>query len=103
VSKKQTDPKQQETWEEIFDSIDMDYIPIEYIEKIIIKFKDKTVWDIDINDSRKKQPVEEIENSLETLFEQYENHIDTIDFRIDFHRVSNDLTRRVNRFLKLNK
>ena len=90
-------------WEDIFDSIDMDILPVEYINKIIITFQDKTVWDIDVKDSRKNQTTNEIEDSLETLFEQYEDHIESIDFRLDFPRVKQDLSRRVNKFLKLNK
>lgn len=101
--KSSKDSVNDEYWEEIFDSINIDILPIEYINKIIITFKDKTLWDIDVKDSRKNQSSDEIEDSLETLFEQYEDHIESIDFRLDFPRVKHDLSRRVNRFLKLNK
>lgn len=97
------DQTPEEHWQEIFDTIDMEYLPLEYIDRIIITFKDKTVWDININDSRKKQPIEEIEDSLDQLFEEYEDSIDTIDFRLDLVRVQNDLSRRVSKFLKLNR
>lgn len=103
MPKKQQSESNTNEWDKILEEIDLDYIPIEYIEKIMIKFRDGVVWDIDITDSRRKQPIEEIEDSLETLFDQYEDHIDTIDFRIDFNRVKHDLSRRVHRFLKLNK
>ncbi len=90
-------------WEAILDEIDIDYLPIEYISSIIIKFQDGATWDIDIDDSRKKQTAEEIEDSLDAVFEEYEDNIDTIDFRLDLERVKNDLSKRVYRFLKLNK
>lgn len=90
-------------WQEIFDTIDMEYLPLEYIDRILITFRDGTVWDIDVNDSRKKQPIDEIENSLNQLFESHDENIETIDFRLDLVRVQKDLTRRVNKFLKLNR
>lgn len=91
------------SWENVLDEIDMDYLPIEYISNIMITFKDGTTWDINIDDSRKKQTQEQIEDSLDQLFEEYEPHIETIDFRLDLDRVKHDVSRRVYRFLKLNK
>lgn len=91
------------SWENVLDEIDMDYLPIEYISNIMITFKDGTTWDINIDDSRKKQTQEQIEDSLDQLFEEYESHIETIDFRLDLDRVKHDVSRRVYRFLKLNK
>lgn len=93
----------EEYWQEIFDSISMEYIPLEYIEKIVITFVDGTVWDIDINDSRKKQTIEQIEESLDLLFEEYEGKMETVDFRLDLKRVQKDLSKRVYKFLKLNR
>ena len=61
------------------------------------------VWDIDIDDSRKKQPIDYIEDQLDQLFEEYDTKIETIDFRLDLERVKNDLSKRVYRFLKLYK
>ena len=47
-------PEQQESWHEIFDDIEMSYLPIEYIDRLLVKFKDGTTWDIDITDSKRK-------------------------------------------------
>lgn len=90
-------------WQEIFDEVDMEFLPIEYVSRIIIKFQDNTTWDINIDDSRKKQPIDQIEDSLEQLFEEYDHQIETIDFRLDLDRIKRDLSKRVNKFLKLNK
>lgn len=98
-----TSPNTEEYWQDIFDSIDMEYLPLEYVEKIVITFNDGTIWDIDINDSRKKQTIEQIEKSLDELFELYESKMDTIDFRLDLKRIQSDLSKRVYKFLKLNR
>lgn len=103
MPKRKVDTEDNSSWENILDEIDMDYLPIEYISNIVIRFKDGTTWDINIDDSRKKQSQEQIEESLDQLFEEYEPHIETLDFRLDLDRVKHDVSRRVYRFLKLNK
>lgn len=95
--------KDEKYWEDIFDDIEMSFFPIEYISRILIKFQDNTTWDIDIDDSRKKQPIDQIEDSLDALFDEYEEEIEAIDFKLDLDRVKKDLSKRVYRFLKLNK
>lgn len=97
------DEKKDDLWQEIFDTVEMEYLPLEYINRVIITFRDGSSWDIDIDDSRKKQSLEQIEDQLDQLFEEYDSKIDTIDFRLDLERVKNDLSKRVYRFLKLNK
>lgn len=92
-----------EDWNEIFDSVEMTFVPIEYISKIIIKFENNVIWDINIDDSRKKQPLKQIEESLDELFQEYEDQIVTIDYKIDLDRIKQDLGKRVYRFLKLNR
>jgi len=51
----------------------------------------------------KKQPIEEIETSLDEMFNLYQDSIESIDFRMDMDRVKADLSKRVKKFLKLNK
>ena len=95
--------RKDQDWEEIFDSIDVEYLPIEYVKSIAIRFNDKTIWDIDINDSKQSKSIEEIELILEQLFEEYQQSISSIDYTLDFSRIKRDLSKRVYRFLKLNK
>ncbi len=95
--------RKDQDWEEIFDSIDVEYLPIEYVKSIAIRFNDKTIWDIDINDSKQSKSIEEIELILEQLFEEYQQSISSIDYTLDFSRIKHDLSKRVYRFLKLNK
>lgn len=93
----------EEYWQEIFDSIDMDILPVEYINTIIITFENGTVWDIDVKKSRSVQSIDEIEDALNELFEEYDDDIENIDFRLDLSLIKNTLSKRVKRFMKLNK
>jgi len=81
----------------------MEHLPVEYMNMIIISFDDGTRWEIDIKDSKKRQTVEDIEISLNELFETYQDTIANIDFRMDMDKLRSDLQRRVKKFLKLNK
>ena len=93
----------EEYWQEIFDSIDMEFLPVEYINTIVIGFENGQVWDIDVKKSRSMQPIDEIEDALNALFDEYEDSIDTIDFRMDMEELKKALSKRVKKFLKLNK
>jgi hypothetical protein len=94
------DKDRDKEWEDILDEIELTYLPIEYLKNIIVTFDNGTVWDIDIASSKQKQNVEDIETSLDQLFEEYDDTIETVDFRLDIERVKRDLSKRVNRFLK---
>lgn len=98
-----TNSEKDSDWEDIFNDIEMTFLPIEYVSRIVIKFENNIKWDIDIDDSRKKQPLEQIEDALDELFNEYEDQIETIDFRLDLERIKTDLSRRVYRFLKVNR
>lgn len=95
------DTSSDEYWEEIFDSVDMDFLPLEYLDLIIVKFIDGKVWEIDVNKSSNNS--DNIDDVLEQFFEEYEENIDTIDFRLNTKKLQHDIGRRTRRFLKLNK
>ena len=87
-------------WEDILEEIELTYLPIEYLKNIIVTFEDGAVWDINVADSRKSQSVDEIEESLNNLFFDFDDEIETIDFRLDLEKVKKDLSKKVNKFLK---
>jgi hypothetical protein len=91
-----------DTWPEVFSEIDVDVVPIEYLHSINIKFKDGKIWEIDVKKSRQKPNVD-IETALEELFEQYENAIDSIDFKLDTDKVKHDIKSRTAAFMKKRK
>lgn len=90
-------------WQDIFDSIDLEVLPVQYMNSIIITFNDGKVWDVDIKSSTNRMPLEDIEDALDELFMEYEDSITNIDFRMDMDRLKTELSKRVHRFIKLNK
>ena len=103
MKRKKKQAHSEEYWQEIFESIDMEYLPIQYMNKCIVSFDSGTVWEIDIKDSLTKQPIEDIEETLGELFDEYEDEITSLDFRMDMNSIKKDLSKRVAKFIKLNK
>lgn len=88
-------------WPEVFEDVDIDVVPLEYLESVRVEFKDGKIWDIDINTQKNK--VEDLEKSLDDLFDQYQDHIKNVDFRLNTKRVKQDITSRTRKFLKLRR
>jgi len=87
-------------WEEIFDTVNYDYLPIEYVGTIIVTFLDGKVWEVDLHN---KNNVDDPADTIATFLDEYNEKIDTVDFRLDTDRIKKDITKRTKRFLKLNK
>jgi hypothetical protein len=50
-----------------------------------------------------KNQIEDLEKSLDELFEQYQDAIKNVDFRLNTAKVKEDITKRTQKFLKLRK
>ena len=102
MPKKKLPPAVIDTWPEIFNEIDVDVVPIEYLHSINVKFKDGKMWEIDVKKSLEKPNID-IETALEELFEHYEQSIESIDFRLDTEKVKYDIKKRTHQFMKKRK
>lgn len=91
-------------WPEVFEDIEIQSVPIEYLRGINVHFIDGKVWEIEL-DRKKIGPdnVEVLEEELDALFEEYEDSIETIDFKLDTEKVKKDISLRTKRFLKKRK
>ena len=99
MPKKKLPPAVIDTWPEIFNEIDVDVVPIEYLHSINVRFKDGKTWEIDVKKSLEKPNIN-IETALEELFEHYEHSIESIDFRLDTEKVKYDIKKRTHQFMK---
>ena len=89
-------------WPEIFEDIEIKAVPIEYLRSINVHFTDGKVWEIDIDrrSVRHTSGARELEDALEDLFEQYEDVIEGVDFKLDTEKVKLDIQSRTKSFLK---
>jgi len=88
-------------WPEVFEDVNIDVVPLEYLHSVRVEFTDGKMWDIAID--TQKNDVKTIEKSLEELFEEYKDQIKNIDFKLNTNKVKNDITKRTAKFLKLRR
>jgi len=94
----------QHTWPEVFGDIDVEVIPLEYLTSVRVSFKDGKIWEIDMDSSREKLGDDGVlEDVLQELFDEYENSIENIDFRLDTDRLKRDIQKRTRVFMKKGK
>ena len=92
------------SWPEVFEDIDVQVIPLEYLTSVRVSFDNNKVWDIDMDSSRKKLGDDGLlEDVLQELFDEYEDSIENIDFRLDTERLKKDIQKRTRVFLKKGK
>lgn len=87
-------------WPEIFEDLELSTIPILYLHSLRITFNDGKIWDIDVDKSKKSNNNDKIEESLVKLFDEYEDRIQHIDFRLDTEKIKKDITKKTKKFLK---
>jgi hypothetical protein len=95
-----------DTWPGILDEIEIRVVPIEYINSVEVTFTDGKTWSIEIDKTSTQdstEAAEELEGSLDSLFEEYEDVIQGVNFVLDVEKVKEDITARTKTFMKKKK
>ncbi len=92
-----------EHWPEVFGEVTVNAVPLEYLNKVLVKFKDGRSWEIRITTKIKRNGWQSFEKSMSELCITYQDSIDFVDFRLDTSRVKKDIERITNKFLKRTK
>jgi hypothetical protein len=101
VSKGKNFPKDViDVWPEVFGEISLNVLPLGYLDTVVIQFKNKKVWEINLADYQKKENWTESESSLKDVLSSYEDAIDNVDFKLDTERIKKDVIKHTNNFLK---
>ena len=87
-------------WPEILKDINIDVLPLEYLDSVLVYFSDGKVWEIDLT---KNPHGVNMEDAIESLMTEYEDAIVNVDFRLNTIRLKRDITERTKRFLKKKK
>jgi hypothetical protein len=105
VPKNKFPPEVIEHWPEVFGDIEIKAVPIEYIHSVHVYFHDGKIWQIDIDKQQtaSEDGVDQIESSLETFLEQYDEDISHVDFRLNTSKVVKDIKDRTKSFMKKRK
>lgn len=95
-----------DSWPGILDEIEIKVVPVEYINSVEVQFTDGNTWSIEIAKDEtqdSEQAAAELEESLESLFEEYEDVIEGVNFILDVDKVKEDITERTKSFMKKKK
>tara|TARA_B110000503_G_scaffold99799_1_gene149307 strand:- start:39266 stop:39565 length:300 start_codon:yes stop_codon:yes gene_type:complete len=89
-----------EHWPEILKDVEIKAVPIEYLDSINVHFFDGKIWEIDL---KNESNVKNLEETLETFFNDYDDSIKRVDFSINTARVKKDVQARTRSFMKKKK
>ena len=90
-------------WPEIFKDVEVKAVPIKYIKAIQVQFLDGTIWLIDVDREQIESNETTLEDELEAFFDEYDDQIDAVDFKLDTKQVIADVKKRTSKFIKKRK
>lgn len=90
-------------WPEILGDVSLSAIPIYYLHSVVITFSDGNTWNVVLKKEHKESNGEKFTETLNELFQNYENQIQHVDFRLDIDQIKKDVTKTTNRFMKRKK
>lgn len=92
-----------EHWPEVLNGIQLNVLPMRYLDTVMVTFKDGKSWEIKVTASTKRNGWPAFEKSLSELFKTYEERIDNVDFKLDIKLVRKDIEKQTQKFLKRKK
>jgi hypothetical protein len=90
-------------WPEILEDVDLSAVPIFYLHSVVITFNDGNHWDVILKKEDKTMGGEHFSRTLHELFENYQDNIKHVDFRLDIEQVKKDVTKHTKKFFMRKK
>ena len=90
-------------WPEVFGDVQLNVLPIRYLDTVLVNFKDGKTWEIKITAKARREGWPSLEKSLTDICKTYEDNIDNVDFKLDTERVRKDIEFSTKKFLKKKK
>ena len=92
-----------EHWPEVFADVELNVLPIRYLQTVLVNFKDGKTWEIKVTTKARREGWPAFQQSLSDLCKTYEGNIDNVDFKLDTERVRKDIEKSTQKFLKKKK
>ena len=92
-----------DTWTEIFEDIEFNAIPIEYIHSIDVVFKNKKIWSIEVEKKLSARSWNDFEIEVREMLGLYKNEIEHVNFKLDTERLKLDITDSTKKIFKNRK
>lgn len=93
-------------WPEVFKDVEIKAVPLGYLESILVYFDDGNIWEIDLEPAKlngDERAIEVLEQELDEFFEEYDDTIESVEFRLDTKKVIKDVKERTKLFMKKRK
>lgn len=88
-------------WDEILEQIEIKTVPLAYVKSIIVTFIDGNTWELDV--AKEELEEDDTEEILDSIVEEYDDDIDTIEFRLNIDKVRDDIQETTDKFLSKKK
>ena len=101
MSNNKLPPEVVDYWPEVFKDVEIKAIPIKYVAGVHVTFNDGKSWDIDID--KEKSPdanSPSLEETLNVFFDEYNDLIKYVEFKLDTPNLVNDVKARTKTFMK---
>lgn len=89
-----------DVWPEVFSEVTLNVLPVEYVEAVLINFKDGKTWEIEVQPGNKRKKIKEFQDGLAEILTSYKEYIDEVDVKIDTSKVRKDVEKSIKRMLK---
>lgn len=76
-------------------------VPLAYVKSIVVTFVDGNTWELDV--LKEELEAEDTEELLDSIVDEYDDEIDTIEFRLNMEKVKEDIQESTERFLAKKK
>lgn len=96
-------PEVVKQWPEVFADVEVKAVPVKYIKAIQVQFLDGQIWLIDVDQKQIEANDTTVEDELEIFFEEYDDQIESVDFKLDTKKLIDDVKKRTRKFIKKRK
>ena len=88
-------------WDQILEQVEIKAVPLAYVKSIVVTFVDGNSWELDVlNEDLQDEDTEEL---LDSIVDDYDEEIDTIEFRLNIEKVKEDIQQSTKKFLSKKK
>jgi len=83
-------------WPEVFTDLEMNTMPVAYINNVRLDFSDGSVWEIDVKSQILSEDPAVLAERLAETIEDHQERIIKIDFNMDVERLIEDIKLNTN-------
>jgi hypothetical protein len=87
-------------WPEVFGSVEIKSIPVEYLESVNVTFDGGEIWEITMDQRKLLKEGTTVDEVLNDLLAEYEDTISKVDFRVHTDKVKRDMIKTTRKFMK---